>query len=182
MKKRSVGKVLLLEATVILVAFLFCLFTFVQWEWASAFSYFIDIPSLLCLLLLVVPAVIVSGMWEDFARVFSIGKKEYTLAQMKRSLEAVKLVQRLVFCGIGFFTIITFVILLYSMLDPINLGPSMAIMALTVFYGIILEFFLAPMSAHVQNCITDVMDLPEDEQKPEISANAKLVTDDEEED
>lgn len=176
MKKHSVGKVLLLEIAVILIVFLL---ETVASGGKAAIQYFLDLPSVFCILLFIVPALWVSGTMKDFVAAFSVGKKPYTLTQMKRALEAVKMAQKLTLCAMGFSVVIVFVVLLYRMEDPQILGPSFAVMVLTVFYGIIVEFLLIPVSAHVQNHITEAMDVPEEEE----FANAKIVMDsDDEED
>lgn len=176
MKKHSVGKVLWLEIAVIVLVFTF---EIVVSGGQAAIQYFLDLPSVFCILLFVVPALWVSGTMKDFVAAFSVGKKPYTLTQMKKALEAVKMAQKLTLCAMGSSVVIVFVILLYRMEDTQILGPSFAVMSLTIFYGIIVEFLLIPVSAHVQNHITEAMDVPEEEE----FANAKIVMDsDDEED
>lgn len=174
MKKHSVGKVLWLEIVIIVLVFVYQV---AITGGMKVISGFIDIPSVCCLLFFVVPALWASGMTKDFAAAFSVGKKPCSLAQMKKTLEAVKMVQKLTLCAMGFSVVIAFVILLYNMVDFTALGPSLAVMVLTVFYAIIVEFLLIPVSAHVQNCITEAMDVPEEEE----FANAKIVVDNDDE-
>lgn len=175
MKKHSVGKILWMEIVVIVLVFVYQV---AITGGTTVISWFIDIPSVCCLIFFVVPALWASGTAKDFAAAFSIGKKPCSLAQMKKSLEAVKMVQKLTLCAMGFSVVIVFVILLYNMEDFFTaIGPALAVMVLTVFYGIIVEFLLIPVSAHVQNHITEAMDVPEEEE----FANAKIVVDEDDE-
>lgn len=160
MKKYSVGMVLWLEVAVVAAVFAFQV---AVCGGRKALIYFFDIPSIVCLLVCVVPALLISGMGRDFAAAFRVGKRKYPLAQMKKSLEAVKMVERLVLCSMGFTVVISFVILLYQMEELSAMGPSFAVMTLTVFYGVVAEFLLVPVSALLQNRIAEAMDVPEEE-------------------
>lgn len=160
MKKHSVGVVLWMEAAVVAAVFTFQV---VVCGGRRTLLYFFDIPSIVCLLVCVVPALLISGMGRDFTAAFLVGKRRYPLAQMKKSLEAVKMVQRLVLCSMGFTVVISLVILLYQMTELSTMGPSFAVMVLTVLYGIVAEFLLIPVSALLQNRITEAMDVPEEE-------------------
>lgn len=160
MKRNSVWFVLLLELAVITAVLVFQVMATGGLE---SVTYFIDTPSVICLLICVVPALLVSGMAKDFAAAFFVGKRQYSLAQMKKSLEAVKMVQRLVLCSMGLMVVISFVTLLHRLDDPSHMGPMLAVMVLTIFYGIIVEFLMIPISALVQNHITEAMDVQVDE-------------------
>ncbi|MCM1106213.1 MAG: hypothetical protein NC355_04635 [Blautia sp.] len=177
MKKRSVGKVLFLEVVVIFVVLMFTIIVTGGEAAVRNMVFMLDFPSALCLLLFVVPALFVSGTAKDFFNAFSIGKTHYTIAQMKKSLEAVKMLQRLVACGASFITVVTFIVVLCNVEDFSNIGPIAATMTITVLYGIILETILVPLSVHVQNYITEAMDLPEEME----FANARIVADNEDE-
>jgi len=67
--------------------------------------YFIDMPSLIILLLICIPILLASNLWKDFNNAFRIvlGKgKERTLLEIKRAVEAVNLVMKTLLYG-GFF-------------------------------------------------------------------------------
>lgn len=160
-KKHSIGMVLLWEAIVFAIMFSVNLLI----TTGSIFrrlGYFIDTPSILVIVLIVAPALVVSGMGKDFGRAFTVGKKEYSLQQLKRSAEAVQMVQRLVVCGAGIAVVMSLVVIM-AMLDTIEtIGPNLAVAVLAVFYAFIIEFLLVPLKANVQNAITDMMDVSDE--------------------
>lgn len=160
-KKISIGRVLFWEIIVFVIVFLI---NVLMCGGIHGISHFIDTPSILSIILIVAPALLVSGMGHDFINAFTVGKKQYSLRQLKRSAEAVQMVQRLVICGGGLSSVIAIVTLL-SMLDsPSTIGPNLAVAILVVFYAIVIEFLLIPLKANVQNAITDMMDVEDEEE------------------
>lgn len=164
MKKPAIVVVLLLEMAVFIAVFIFTIMMgFGVQSLGYSVSYFVDIPSLLMILLCVAPALLVTGMGKDFVHAFSIGKKKLSLRELKKCLEAVKMVQLLAICGAAFSGTISFCALLYNMNDLSSIGPSLAIITLSAFYATLLEFLLIPLKAHVQNAITEVMGVEDEE-------------------
>ena len=162
-KKNSVGKVLLMSVVVFAIFFWFNILMNMGTKGLEMFTNFFDLPALILILLLVVPMLVVSGSGRDFLNVFSIGKKEYPIRSLKRSLEAVQLVQKLILYSSMISCIIAFVTILTCLEDTATLGPCLAVALLIVFYAAILELFLIPVKAKVQNAITDLMDVEDEE-------------------
>ena len=162
MKNKSVIPTLVLEliivVAVIVVTSIFC--AGIYFPMAN----FIDFPTMILLLLFVIPSIIVSGRGKSFLQAFSIGKKEYRLMEMKKSLEAVKLVEKFVLCGTLLCLVVTLIVILHTLMDPSAIGPNVAIALVSIFYCVILEFFLVTIEAHVQNAVIDAMNI-EDEEK-----------------
>ena len=161
-KKNSVGKVLLMSVVVFTIFFWFNMMN-MGTKGLEMFTNFFDLPALILILLLVVPMLVVSGSGRDFLNVFSIGKKEYPIRSLKRSLEAVQLVQKLILYSSIISCIIAFVTILTCLEDAATLGPCLAVAMLIVFYAAVLELFLIPVKAKVQNAITDLMDVEDEE-------------------
>ena len=61
----------------------------------SAVAWFLDIPSLVIILMILVPGLLIMGEWKDFTRSFSVGIKEYRLLELKNIIEAVDAAQKL---------------------------------------------------------------------------------------
>lgn len=164
-KKHSIGAVLGLEVVVFLAVFCVnvLIVSGVEGLVGSLAGSFIDFPSILLILLVVVPALYVSGMGRDFLNAFTVGKKKYSLIQLKHSLEAIQMVQKLIICGAALSGTVAIVTILYMMVELATLGPSMAVVVLSAFYAVMLEFFLIPVKANVQNAITDLMDVGDEE-------------------
>ena len=126
-KKNSVGKVLLLSVLVFTIFFWFNIFMNMGTKGLEMFTNFFDLPAMFLLLLLVVPMLVVSGSGRDFLNVFSIGKKEYPIRSLKRSLEAVQLVQKLILYSSMISCIMAIVTILTCLEDTGTLGPCLAV-------------------------------------------------------
>lgn len=165
MKRKTSGFIILFEGCMILLTYCVTVLISGGTSVLSRFSNFIDLPSLVMLLLFTVPVLFASGMAKDFAMAFQLGKKQCSLVQLKKTLEAVKMLQRMVLCGAGFTAMISMVIILETVDDLAAVGPCMAVASLTVLYGIIVEALLIPLSAYVQNHITEAMHVEEEDEK-----------------
>ncbi|MBE5825372.1 MAG: hypothetical protein E7307_01925 [Butyrivibrio sp.] len=128
----------------------------------SAIAWFLDWPSLILILLILIPGLIIMGEWKDFLNSFSVGIKEYRLLELKNIIEAVGAAQKLTVYG-ALFAIITSAILLMGHLsDPETIGPNLAVCFLAGFYAVILEFFLLPLKLNAERKMNEEMDM-EDE-------------------
>lgn len=128
------------------------------------FTQYVDMPTLLLLLVLSVPAFIYSGLWKDFVRAFSVKHSEthWKLSEWKRTLEAVELLQRqIVFSGM-FVALAQLVLLLHNMTDLASLGPWISCMLLAGVYVAVFELLLMPLSVEVKKKIIDYMDTEEE--------------------
>lgn len=162
-KKKSVGKVLLMSVVAFTVFFWFNILCNMGAKGIEMYVNFFDLPAMILILLLVVPMLVISGSGRDFLNAFSIGKKEYSIRSLKRSLEAVQLVQKLILYSSIISCIMAIVTILTCLEDPATLGPCLAVAVLIIFYAAILELFLIPVKAKVQNAITDLMDVEDEE-------------------
>lgn len=120
----------------------------------------IDIPSLLCILILSVPVLFRSGLGKDFLRAFKLLNKKYQchLSELKRTLDAVEMMQKQVLCAGVFSMLFSFVYVLAALNAPENLGPNMAIAVLTIFYAVIIEMLLLPLQIEVKRRIIDYIE------------------------
>lgn len=162
-KKKGVGLLLILEAIIIFAVFLMMVL-FMGNDGARTVLYFVDFPSLVCILLFVIPVLLVSGMAKDFGRAFLIGKRDYTLAQMKKSLESIKMVEKLIACSMGISTITALIIMLGYLSELSAIGPNIAVALITILYGLAIEALLVPLSTYVQTKITEAMDIENEEE------------------
>lgn len=123
---------------------------------------FLDLPSLVLLLLFSVPPMVCSGMWGDFMRAFSAGKKDFGVAQLKRSEKAVSMMQRFVLIG-GFFSVFVALIVCLSDVSGFSvLGKNLAVVCISAFYTAAFEFLLIPLDANVRTALIDAMNLDEE--------------------
>lgn len=126
---------------------------------------FIDLSSLLLVLLLAVPILISAGLFRDFNNAFRIalGQKKNSLIEIKRALEAVNLMIR-TFLYTGLFLFLVSMITVLHRLDtPATLGPALSVSLLCFIYGAAMVLLLLPVKAILQVRIIEFMPEQEDE-------------------
>jgi hypothetical protein len=155
---KNIRLVLLGELLLFLGIFLFNL---LLGGWGfSAIVWFIDLPSLLFIVLILFPGLLIMGAWKDFIKAFSVGIKPFSLLQLKNIIEAVDAAQKLTICG-ALFAIIISGVLIIGRLDPSTMGPNLAVCFLTGFYAVIIEFLLLPLRLNAERKMNEEMDLGE---------------------
>jgi len=128
----------------------------------SAALWFIDLPSLVLIILILIPGLIIMGVWKDFIKAFSVGIKKYRLLELKNIIGAVAAAQKITVFGALFAIIISSVLILGRLDDPETIGPNLAVCFLSGFYAVIIEFFLLPLRLNAERKMNEEMDL-EDE-------------------
>lgn len=141
------------------VAAIFCMVFLSQGSF-SMIGYFIDLPGLIFLALLVIPAVCISGFAKDFGKGLAISmhkNSEVTLLQLNKSIEAVKLVQY--FYSAVFISLFSFVVVVQVMPDAVQysaqeymqvFGNNFAVAILPLMYALVFSLLLLPVSAVLQ--------------------------------
>lgn len=158
--KKNVRMVLLGELILFIVIFLFNL---MMGSWGlSALSWFLDIPSLLVIAMVLIPGLIIMGEWKDFIRAFSVGINRYSLLELKNIIGAVAAAQKLTLYGALFAIIISGILVMGSLDTPSTIGPNLAVCFLSGFYAVILEFLLLPLKLNAERKMNEEMDF-EDE-------------------
>ncbi len=138
----------------------------------------LDAPTLICILLLSLPLLFRKGMGKDFLRAIPMQFKNhyifnrneegklvlekktavYSLAQMKRSLDAVEFMQKQILYS-GILIVILPAIFMLSGLDDIDaLAPNVAVLLITVLYTTILELLLLPLQVDIKHRIINYME------------------------
>ncbi len=125
----------------------------------SAVAWFIDPPSLLMILMVLIPGLIVMGEWKNFIKSFSVGIKRYSLLELKNIIIAVDAAQKLIIYGALIAIIISGVLLLGRLDDPATIGPRLAVCFLAGFYAVIGEFFLLPLRLNAERKMNEEMDM-----------------------
>ncbi len=155
--KKNIRLVLLGELLLFIAVFLF---NILLGKWGmSAITFFIDLPSLLLILFILIPGLIIMGEWRDFILAFSVGIRQFSLLQLKNIIGAVSAAQKLtVFAAL--FAIITSGVLILGRLDsPETLGPNLAVCFLAAYYAVIIEFILLPLKLNAERRMNEEMDL-----------------------
>ena len=137
------------------------LFNLLVGSWGfSAIIWFIDLPSLLLIALILFPGLAIMGAWKDFFKAFSVGIKPYSLLQLKNIIEAVDAAQKLTICG-ALFAIIISGVLIIGRFDPSTMGPNLAVCFLSGLYAVIIEFLLLPLKLNAERKMNEEMDMGE---------------------
>lgn len=127
----------------------------------SAIAWFLDIPSILLIAIVLIPGLLIMGAWKDFTKAFSVGIKKFSLLELKNIIEAVNAAQKLTIYGALFAIIISGVLLLGRLDDPSTFGPNLAVCFLSGLYAVIIEFLLLPLRLNAEKKMNEEMDLGE---------------------
>lgn len=128
-------------------------------------SWFLDLPSILLMILFVIPILVGSGVCKDINRAFAMvihRKKEYTLTELKHGAHAISVLMRAVLLAGLYVTVISFVVLFANIyaLEGMEMGKicaNIAIAILPVFYMLMIELLLLPVQASLKRRIIDFM-------------------------
>ncbi len=159
MRKMNVKLSLLFE--VILFAVVFYLAAGSANGFPAPIQYFIDIPTILIILAIVIVGMLVFGCQKDFHKAFSIGQKNYSLLELKNIKLSVSVCQRLIVCGSLISIVIGVISFLQNFSDPATTGPALAVAFLSAFYGAVLEYLTLPLYIASERAINQAMDLGE---------------------
>ena len=155
--KKNIRLVLLGELLLFVVVFF--LIIFLSSYELSTVVWFIDLPSLILLVAILIPGLLIMGEWKDFVRSFSVGIKDFSLLELKNIIEAVDAAQKLTVFGALFAIIISGVLLLGHLDTPETIGPNLAVCFLSGLYAVIIEFFLLPLRLNAERKMNEEMDL-----------------------
>lgn len=133
----------LISLLTVLVAFYFCTMGSVP-----SWKMFVDFPSLLILLVIVIPTLIQTGLLKDFNNSFrlTMGKKKTaSFKELKRAMEALQLVRKTTWCAALFSVCVSLMSFLSSLSAPEALGPNLAVITLELVYASFINLLLYPM-------------------------------------
>ncbi len=125
-----------------------------------AIAGFIDIPALICILMLSLPILAKGGLWNDFTRAFRLMNKKYScrLCEMRRTKDAVELMQKqILFAGV-ITTISPFIYILHNITELSLIGPNISVALIAILYTAFLELLLLPLQVEVKKRIINYME------------------------
>lgn len=125
----------------------------------SAVRWFIDLPSILLILIVLIPGLLVMGVWKDFIKSFSVGIKPYSLLELKNIIGAVDFAQKMTVFAALFAIIISGICILGNIENISLLGPNLAVCFLAGLYAVIIEFLLLPLRLNAERQMNKEMDL-----------------------
>ena len=127
----------------------------------AAVLWFLDLPSLLLIVLIFIPGLLIMGQWKDFLKAFSVGIRPFSLLELKNIIGAVDAAQKLTIYAALFAIIISGVLLMGRLDDPYTIGPNLAVCFLAGLYAVIIEFLLLPLRLNAERKMNEEMDLGE---------------------
>ena len=127
----------------------------------SAVLWFLDLPSILLIVLIFVPGLLIMGEWKTFLKAFSVGIRPFSLLELKNIIGAVDAAQKLTIYAALFAIIISGVLLMGRLDDPYTIGPNLAVCFLAGLYAVIIEFLLLPLRLNAERKMNEEMDLGE---------------------
>lgn len=122
----------------------------------APFTAYVDAPSILMIVLMTVPMLMASGLLPDFKRAFRVMMTKsnlFTEEELKKSLLAVRLTTQLVMFSGLFGTLIGGISMLGKIDQISKIGPSVAVMVLTIFYAFCFVIILLPVQAKIKSLL-----------------------------
>ncbi|SFL53622.1 hypothetical protein SAMN05216390_1424 [Lachnospiraceae bacterium KH1T2] len=156
---KNIRLVLIGELILFIVVFLICVLggNFGM----SAIYWFLDLPSLLLIVLIIVPGLLIMREWGNFIKAFSVGIKPFSLLELKNIIGAVDAAQKLTIYAALFTIFISGVLLLGRLDDPYIIGSNLAMCFLAGLYAVIIEFLLLPLRLNAERKMNEEMDIGE---------------------
>lgn len=156
---KNIRLVLIGELILFIVVFLICVLggNFGM----SAIYWFLDLPSLLLIVLIIVPGLLIMREWGNFIKAFSVGIKPFSLLELKNIIGAVDAAQKLTIYAALFTIFISGVLLLGRLDDPYIIGSNLAMCFLAGLYAVIIEFLLLPLRLNAERKMNEEMDMGE---------------------
>ncbi len=115
--------------------------------------WFLDIPSLIIILLFDSMMLISAGLTRDFNNAFRMAfanGKEKGLSEIKRAIEAVVLVRKTTLTAGGFGMIFGLIMVIGQLANLELLGPNLAVASLTLLYALAIELVLLPLESRLK--------------------------------
>lgn len=122
-------------------------------------SYFIDIPSLLGLALIMIPALIFSGNGKGFLLSFYVGQKKFSVLELKNIVDALENTQKICTCAGFIETLIGITLVFRTLSIPSQVGPWMALAVISLMYMCIIQLLLLPLKANAVRTLNREIDM-----------------------
>lgn len=119
---------------------------------------FVDVTSMLLLVVLVVPILVSAGLLKDLnnaVRLVLGKKRETAMLELKRAKLAVDTLIRVSVYSSIFVTMMELVVLLHNMTDPAHLGPMISMSLLTVLYAVMISLLFMPIRTKLEQRILE---------------------------
>lgn len=151
-------RVVLLGELILLIVM--CLFNILMGGWGlSSIRWFLDLPSLVLIIIVLIPGLLIMGIWKDFIKSFSVGIKKYSLLELKNIIGAVDFAKKMTVFAALLAIIVSSILILGNIENLSVLGPNLAVCFHAGLYAVIIEFFLLPLRLNAEREMNKEMDL-----------------------
>lgn len=129
-------------------------------------AYILDLPSLLLMLLIVVPILIAAGIWKDINSAFRMiltRKWDVTLNELKRAEHGLGVLMNALMTAGIFLSACSVLVSLGTVvgadgMEMESLCANLEVSLLPIFYGLIFRLILLPLKTIVQRHVIDYME------------------------
>lgn len=135
----------------------FCVLMFFLMSFASGFSAYFDLPSLIVVFGLSTPVIMASGLWGDLIKGFKLMQvtvNPYSVIELKRIVIALRLTMKMLLISGVIGTFVGGLGMLQSVKDVTLFPPYFSVALLTTFYALLFIVFLLPIEAKVRAIMT----------------------------
>ena len=155
---------MIMEIVAIIVSTIIFEVMFFGDRWGGALAYIVDCPTLICMLVIILPILLKKGLAKDFRRAFKLLNKKYecSFSELRHALDIVEIMQKQILCAGCIITFQGLFITLHRLSDIASLGPNLNVSLLAVLYTAILELLMLPLQIEVKGRIVDYMDKGQD--------------------
>lgn len=136
-----------------------------QGDWWREIIYFLDPPTLICMLILTTPVLLKKGLGKDFVRAVRLLNRKYTcsFSELRHALDVVEMVQKqILYAGVIVSFQGTFA-MLRNLNDLSSLGPNLSVALLAIFYTAVFELLMLPLQIEAKRRIVDYMEQDNEE-------------------
>ena len=143
-----------------------------QGSFARDWVYFIDFPTLICMLILILPMLMKKGLAKDLLRAFRLLKEKYacSFSELRHVLDVVEVMQKQILCAGCIVSFQGIYATFRNLSDLATLGPNISIALLAVFYTAIFELLLLPLQIEAKRRMVDYMEQETEETEKEQDA------------
>lgn len=149
----TIERMILMKRIISIFVFLFIVIaTMVSYSGPMSIAYFIDLPTLVIILVLSISMLFFSDQWQDFMRGLKISflREEATTKELKSSLSAICSFRSYAIYA-GLITILTGItIMLRYLEDSASIGPALSVAILPLFYVAIGNIVLTAIGARIE--------------------------------
>lgn len=117
---------------------------------------FLNLPSILIIVLITATMLMASGLFNDFKRAFKVIMSRdnlFSKVEIEKSYLAIELTIKLIINSGLLGSLIGLIQLLGTLNNPSTIGPNVAVMLLTLFYGLFGTFIFMPIKARLKSML-----------------------------